>query len=609
MTLGQAAPAWRASALELLDTVVQRAPQSVAVQADDATLTYAELAHRADRLARRLRRLGVGRGDLVGQCLPRSASLVVGALATLRAGAAYVAIDPAYPDERIRWMLDDARVAAVVTDTASADRVLAGGRLVTVLERGGRLPADADEDGEADLSVPPGASELAYVVYTSGSTGHPKGVMVEHGSLANLIAWHHTAFDITAADHCTQIASPGFDAAVWELWPTLTAGATLHVVPEELRRDPLGLRDWMIDAAITVSFVPTAVAEALIALPWPQTAPLRRLLTGGDALTRRPSPGRPFTLINNYGPSETTVVATSGTVSAEGEAEGTPAIGRPIAGIRAEVVDDRLEPVTPGATGELMIGGVALARGYLHRDDLTAERFITNARGRWYRTGDLVRERADGQLDFLGRADDQLSLRGFRVEPAEIVGALSQHPAVASSAVMAVPTSDGGRRLVAYLVAAGDRHPSDDDLAAFLGARLPEYMVPAGYAWLAQLPLTAHGKLDRERLQALAPPAASPATGAGAGAAHPGDTGARQPQTAVEKAISAVLSELLDVESVGLDENFFLLGGHSMLGAQLIVRLEDLFGAEISLRFLFDHPTLVQIADEVNRQTAGQAVS
>ncbi len=584
----------QSTALELFDNATRSARVSVAVRDENDTLTYGDVSERAERLARHLRELGVNAGDLVGQCLERSASLVVGALAAFRLGAAYVAIDPAYPDERIRWMLDDADVAAVVTDGPNADRPL-GSRVTVVLGSGGRLPPDATVSDGEPLPAPPQSSDLAYVVYTSGSTGHPKGVMVQHGSLANLIAWHNAAFSLTSADRCTQLASPGFDAAVWELWPTLACGAALHIVPEPLRRDPLGLRDWLVAEGITVSFVPTAIAETLLAVPWPPEAALRFLLTGGDALTRRPRADLGFEVINNYGPSETTVVATSGAVAPEGN--GPPPIGRGIAGVRIEIVDDDLAPVVPGEVGELLVGGVAVARGYLHRDDLTAARFLESEGDRWYRTGDRVRRRPDGQLDFLGRGDDQLSLRGFRVEPAEIVAALSSHPAIEACAVLGVGGSGADRELVAYVVAGVGERPADVDLNAFVGGRLPDYMVPARYVWLSELPLTPHGKLDRAALEVRA--TVEPLS------LGPSEVSVRLPQTEIEQTIASVVAELLSVERIGLDQNFFLLGGHSMLGAQLIVRLEDLFGAEISLRYLFDHPTLNEIAEEVQRQTSG----
>jgi amino acid adenylation domain-containing protein len=568
-------------------------PADVAVSGPDGTLTYAELAVRSEHVAERLRQAGVKPGDLVGLCVDRSASLVVGALAIFKAGGAYVAIDPKYPDDRIRWMLDDSGAVAVVCDVAAADRLGHGGdRPSVALENAGRLRPGPVPDGGPSRRHHPLPTDLAYVVYTSGSTGRPKGVMVEHASLDNLVAWHRAAFSLTAEDRCTQIASPGFDAAVWEIWPCLAAGASLHIVPEDLRLYPLGLRHWLVEQAITVTFLPTAVAEGLIGLEWPTDCSLRFLLTGGDALTRRPALGLGFTVVNNYGLSETTVVATSGVVAPG--VEGTPSIGFPIAGVVAEVVDEDLRAVEPGTAGELVIGGVAVGRGYLNRDDLTSERFVDGVVGRRYRTGDRVRRRPDGAFDFLGRLDDQLSIRGIRVEPGEVSAALNSHHAVSASAVVGIDSAAGERQLVAYVVSGDTTQPQDNELDGFLGGFLPENMVPSKYVWLDELPLTAHGKIDRDALPA-------PLGSGGTLDQAPTD---QRPRTATEEAIAPVLAELLDVAAIGVDQNFFLLGGHSMLGAQLIVRLEYLFDVEISLRYLFDHPTLAEIAAEVASQTA-----
>jgi acyl-coenzyme A synthetase/AMP-(fatty) acid ligase/acyl carrier protein len=417
--------------------------------------------------------------------------------------------------------------------------------------------------------------------------------MVEHASLINLVQWHRDAFALDGSDRCTQIASPGFDAAVWEIWPSLASGASIHVVPESLRADPVGLRDWLVREGITVTFLPTAVAEGVIGLPWPDSGALRHLLTGGDALTRRPPPGLGFTVVNNYGPSETAVVATSGPVAPGGE--GLPSIGSPIAGVTVEVVDEHLAAVEPGVEGELMVGGAAVARGYLNRPELTAERFLGDGPARRYRTGDRVRLRADGSLEFLGRLDDQLSIRGFRVEPGEVAAALNSHPAIAASVTVGVGSSGVDRRLVAYVVGAGDERPHDDELSEFLGGFLPEYMVPSRYVWLSALPLTQHGKIDREAL----PSPAETVNDAPAGS---------RPGTPIGTAIESVVAELLELEEIGSNQNFFLLGGHSMFGAQLIVRLEELFGVEITLRYLFDHPTVDEITAEVERQMAGDQV-
>ncbi len=584
----------RAAVFARINQQVATSPTNLAVDGPDAALSYGELSVRADHLARRLRHLGVKPGDLVGECLERSASLVVAALAIVRAGGAYVAIDPMYPAERVQWMLDDSEATAVVTDASTGARLgLHGDRPAVVVADGGKLSDGSDPDADRPLPTPPRPTDLAYVVYTSGSTGRPKGVLVEHAGLANLVEWHRAAFALHVGDRCTQISSPGFDAVVWEIWPSLAAGASIHIVPESVRTDPLGLRDWLVTQGITITFVPTAVADGIIGLSWPYDCALRYLLTGGDALTRRPSPDLGFTVVNNYGLSETTVVATSGAVAPDGE--GPPSIGRPIRGVVAEVVDERLQRVNPGGDGELVLGGVALARGYLNRPELTAERFLDGPRGRRYRTGDRVRVRADGEIEFLGRLDDQLSIRGFRVEPGEVAAALNSHPAIDASVVVGIGRSSPDRRLVAYVVATDGDRPHSDELVRFIGGSLPDYMVPSSFVWLDQLPLTEHGKVDRGALPA-------PADMAGGGPAG------RRPATPIESATASVVGELLDIEEIGMNQNFFLLGGHSMLGAQLIVRLEEMFGVEISLRYLFDHPTLAEIAAEVERQLAADQI-
>lgn len=580
--------------LSNIDDAVARTPQNVAVRTSDGDLTYSELSTRAERLAHHLGQLGVRPGDLVGQCVDRSASLIVAALGILRAGAAYVAIDPAYPDERVRWMLDDsAAAAAVVADAGTPVRPRGlGDRPTVALAAGGELPHDRLPAADAPAPAPPLPTDAAYVVYTSGSTGQPKGVVIEHASLMNLVAWHRATFALAAHDRCTQIASPGFDAAVWEIWPALTSGATIHVVPEELRRDPIGLRDWLVAEGITVTFLPTAVAEGIIGLSWPETETLRYLLTGGDALTRRPPAGLPFSVVNNYGVSEAAVVATSGVVPPTGV--GLPTIGRPISGVTTEVVDEHLEPVGPGMAGELVIGGPAVGRGYLNQPALTRERFLDEPRGRRYRTGDHVRLRPDGELEFLGRRDDQLSIRGFRVEAGEVVAALSSHPQIETAVVLGAGSSGADRQLVAYVVPAAAERPDGAGLDTYLARFLPDHMLPSRYVWLDALPLTQHGKVDRDALPDPVDVTAAGSTG-------------RPPATPVEAKLATIVAELLEIDGIGMEQNFFLLGGHSLLGAQLIIRLEDQFGVEISLRYLFDHPTPAELAAEVEQQLAHHA--
>ncbi|MEA2124471.1 MAG: hypothetical protein QOI80_1253 [Solirubrobacteraceae bacterium] len=557
--------------------------------------TLGALAGAAAGLATTLREAGAQPGDRVLLRLGNDARFLPALAAAWSAGAVPVVMHPAAPLAEVERVIAGFGVRAAVSaradsgsladaDSGAATRATLGVPAIVVPD-----PEVGSAGGELAIAeVEP--EDDALVLLTSGSTGEPKGVLVEHAGLANLVDWHIESFGLGAEDRCTQIASPGFDASVWEIWPCLATGASIHVVPEELRGDPMGLRDWLIGERITVSFLPTAVAEGLIGLAWPADCALRYLLTGGDALTSRPAAGLPFTVVNNYGLSETAVVATSGPVAPEGS--GAPTIGRPIRGIAAEVVDADLEPVPPGHDGELVVGGVAVGPGYLNRPDLTAERFLVDERGRRYRTGDRVRRREHGEIEFLGRLDDQLSIRGFRVEPGEVAAALNGHPGIEASVAVGSGAS-AARRLVAYVVAAGAEPPDEAELDAFLGGVLPEHMIPSGYVWLDALPVTANGKIDRAAL----PDPAAPAIEAPLADGAVGD---------IETRIVGIMAELLEVaeEEIGRDQNFFLLGGHSMLGAQLIVRLERYFGAELSLRYLFDHPTPRLIAGEVERQMA-----
>lgn len=558
---------------------VAERPEALAVSAPDATLTYAQLWRRALGLAQRLRSAGLRPGGPVVLCLPRSADLVVGALAILVAGGFYVALDPSQPRERLQFVVTDSRARLAVAGAGlAAECVL--------------TPCAADDALSVSASAPEQAAghDLAYIVYTSGSTGEPKGVLVEHASVLNLVDWHQNTFALTAADRTTQLASPGFDASIWEIWPCLTAGASLHVPAEDLKTDPGALRDWLVAERITASFLPTPLAEAVIGLDWPAAA-LRFLLTGGDVLHRRPPPGLPFTLVNNYGVAEATVVSTSAAVApATGDSAQVdlPSMGAAIAGVQLTVVDEADQPVSTGTAGELVIGGVSVARGYLDRPELDRARFAeTPSGGRAYRTGDLVRAGTDGELEYLGRIDDQVQLRGFRIELGEIETVLDQHPAVRASAVV-LSGNGGAQFLSAYVVGVGENDPTPAELRAHLAAHLPEHMLPRDFAVLPQLPTTVNGKLDRAALRQRETPHPERAPGTVAG-------------NDVERAIAAIVAERLALPQVGVDENFFLLGGHSMLGAQLIIRISEQFGVEMSLRALFEHPTVAEIAGEVER--------
>jgi amino acid adenylation domain-containing protein len=575
------------------------APQAAAVSGD-RILSYADLNARADRLASHLIRLGVRAETRVGICLERSLDLVVAALGVLKAGGAYIPLDPGSPDDRLHFMVRDAlgsaEMAVLLTRNEWAGRFTAAG-----LDALHIVDLDGEEwlrESPRSLKIEPAAGNLAYVIYTSGSTGRPKGVEVSRGALASLVSWHVRAFGVGPDDRATLLAGVGFDAAAWELFPYLSSGASVHVVPEEVRAAPAALQDWLAANRITIAFLPTVLAEELAGLEPPGDTPLRYLLTGGDRLLVRPRAGLPFVLINNYGPTENTVVTTSGRVEPDGKAGRAPSLGRPIDGVEVFVLDRHLRPEPPGAAGELCIGGGSLARGYLGRPDLTAERFVPHALAaavgaRLYRTGDAARWNAAGEVEFLGRLDRQVKIRGVRIEPGEIEAALLALPGVRQAAVEA-----RGGRLVGWVVLhrtdPTDRSDAKAALSSRLRETLPDSMVPSAWVLLPALPLTPNGKVDRKALPA-------PET------AVAGDFVA--PRTPTEEVLAGIWSEILGQAPVGIHDSFFELGGHSLLAARVVSRLRDVFGVELPLRALFERPTVEGLAAAVEeaRGSAGVA--
>jgi amino acid adenylation domain-containing protein len=457
-----------------------------------------------------------------------------------------------------------------------------------------------------DCGVTP--DHLAYVIYTSGSTGDPKGVEIQHAGVSNLIAWHQLTYQVTPHDRATLIASPAFDASGWELWPYLSSGASLHVPDEATRLAPDSLLNWLQRHRITLCFLPTPLAEALLEQSMPSQLALRVLLTGGDALHPVPHP-LPFTLVNHYGPTEYSVVTTWAPVISG--AAGAPAIGRPIANTELYVLDAARQPVPIGVPGELYIGGVGIARGYLNRPELTAERFITPPPGlsrssRLYRTGDLVRYLPDGQLEFLGRLDIQVKLRGFRIELGEIEAVVRRHDSVRDSVVVVHEATPGDKRLVAYVVwhsegvgsAGGDELEADGHrirgLREFLREQVPEYMTPSTFMSLDALPLTANGKVDR---RALPIPEALFDTL---------QTDFVAPQTPVEQALAAIWTDIMGLEQVGIHDDFFALGGHSILATRAIAQVRERFKVELPLHTLFEEPTIAHIATVIEQAQTQQ---
>ncbi len=581
---------------ELVETQVERTPDALAVAFGEQKLSYRELNARANQLAHRLQQAGVGPEKVVGLCLERSADLVIGVLGILKAGGAYVPLDPAYPAERLAFMLEDAQVSVVVTHETlrpklpptSAEVICLGVDDPSRITHHASL-ADAPSGNPRSAATP---KNLAYVIYTSGSTGVPKGVEVQHGGLVNLVAWHQRTYQVTAADRATQMASPAFDAAAWEIWPYLAGGASLHIPDDETRLSQEHLLEWLRAHQITLCFLPTPLAEAVLDRPWPEGLALRALLTGGDRLKRRPKPEFPCALVNHYGPTESTVVATCAPVAPGTDSEPMPPIGRPIANTQVYVLDRHGQPVPIGVPGELHIGGVGLARGYRRRPELTAEKFVPNPfsaepGARLYKTGDLVRCLPDGNIEFLGRLDHQVKIRGFRIEPGEIESAMAGHPLVREAVVIAHPDPAGETRLIAYVAPAPGQQVMPAELREFLQRKLPDYMVPAAFVLLESLPVTPNGKIDR---QALPAPDMQPAA----------DRSASAPRTPTEEVLAGIWCEVLHLTQVDVHKNFFALGGHSLLATQVISRVRGLFQAELPVRALFEAPTIAGLAEKID---------
>lgn len=577
---------------ELVARRAAEVPEALAVTAGSEILSYGELDNRADRLALYLRTLGVGRDIVVGLCLPRCLDMLVGALGVLKAGGAYMPMDPAWPPDRRAFVLEDAQSPVLITHESLARQIPRGRQVIVDLG----APEITSQSGSLPV-VKIRPEDLAYVIYTSGSTGQPNGVEIPHGGLVNLVSWHQQAFSVTSADRASHLAGLSFDAAVWELWPYLAAGASVHLVDEYTRTSAELLRDWLVARKITISFVPTPLAEELLRAKWPPNTALRIMLTGGDTLRHYPPAGLPFVLVNNYGPAECTVVATSGAVPPDRNDGTLPSIGRPIVNNHIHLLDGQLRPVPPGTVGEIYLAGAGLARGYRNRRDLTARKFISDPfsakpDSRLYKTGDLGRLLPDGQITFLGRVDEQIKIRGFRIEPNEIVCALNQHPVVRESLVLACEDSSGDRRLVAYLVLEPDSGATPKSLRDYLRSGLPEYMLPSVFVRLEAFPLTPNGKVDRAAL-----PTPDPAN-----ILH--DELSADSPTPTQQRVFEILTALLGHEKIGLQDDFFLLGGHSLLGAQLIARLREAFRVELALRTVFDAPTVVALAEEIERLAA-----
>jgi amino acid adenylation domain-containing protein len=557
---------------------VRARPDALALIDGSHALTYRELNDRANRLADLLRDRGAGSEARIGIVLDRGHEMITAILAVLKAGAAYVPINTAYPAERQRTMAAEAEVSISVTqdviDLVAAEQSTAAG---------------------ADTPVEPTDSRaLAYVLFTSGSTGRPKGVMVEQRSVVRLV--RETDYVSLGPDErIAQVADPSFDAFTFEVWAALLNGGTLCIIPTATVLSPGELKRALVRHRITTMILATALfAEVMADRPDTFTG-LRNLLVGGDVLNvahaRRlveDPHHRPARLLNVYGPTETTSFATYAVVETVAADTASIPIGRPIANTSCYVLDANREPVRAGEVGELYIGGPGVARGYAGQPDQTREQFSpdpfdTRGDGRMYRTGDLVRSGPDGALEFLGRVDDQVKIRGYRVEPGEVEAALSSHSRIRQVAVVAERT-DGGRRLVAHIVPASPGLTADE-LRQFLAGRLPEWMIPAVFVLADRLALTANGKIDKTRL----PEAPRNLV----------ETTAVAPRTALEEELAAITAEMLGVGSVGVTDDFFALGGHSLLAMRLLSRVNDRFATYVELGAFLYEPTIERLAAEV----------
>jgi amino acid adenylation domain-containing protein len=578
---------------QLFEEQVERTPEAVAVIFEDQQLTYRELNNRANQLAHYLQTLGVGPELLVGICMERSLEMVVGLLGILKAGGAYVPLDPTYPKDRLAFMLDDTNVSVILTDTVSLSSLPRASARAICLDRDWEQIAREPRNNPTNQNT---ADSLAYVIYTSGSTGTPKGVAVAQRAV-NRLVMNTDYVQITPSEVMAQASKVSFDAATFEIWGALLNGARLVLINEGTLLSSPSLLTTISRHRITTLFLTTALFNQMVQQIPTALGKLRYLLFGGEAVDPQRVKellhnGPPRHLLHVYGPTETTTFASWYRVQDVAADSTTVPIGRPIANTQLYILDGDLQPVPIGVAGELYIGGVGLAHGYLNRPELTAGKFIPNPfsteRGtRLYSTGDRTRCLPDGNIEFLGRFDDQVKIRGYRIELSEIETVLGQHPSVRQVVVLAREDSPEDKRLVAYVAVASSSSPSTSELRTFLQRKLPEYMVPSAFILLESLPLTVTGKLDRKGLPA--PDQSRP---------EPEHT-YTAPRTPVEELLANIWAEVLKLDKVGIHDNFFDLGGHSLLAARLISRIRDAFRIELPLRNLFEAPTVAGLVAQI----------
>ncbi len=599
---------------QVFEAQSQRTPNSVAVEYENVTLTYAELDRRANQLARYLRNRGAEVEGRVAVCLKRSFELPVALLAVLKAGAACVPLDPNYPEERLELMLRDAAPAVLLADESSLKKFSSAKFASSSLEIVG-LPqewAQVSQEDDKRIACEVRPADVAYLIYTSGSTGTPKGVLLTHGGLVNHGAAAVKLFGHVPADRVLQFSSISFDIAIEEMFPTWMAGAAVVFRPEDLSLQVGEFLRWVRQHGITVLDLPTAywheMVHELSELKEPVPQGLRLVIVGGEKASAkafsawRKAVGNRVRWINTYGPTEASVIATAYEPPSSQDVPmlTTLPIGRPVANTKVYLLDEQLNPVPVGVPGELHIGGVGVARGYLNRPENTAEKFISDPfsddpAARLYKTGDMAQFLPSGEIEFVGRRDFQVKIRGFRVEPGEIEAVLERHPAVRDVAVVAREWSEGDKRLVAYFVPQAGQQPDPSELRSFLQGKLPAYMVPASFVMLQAMPLTPNGKVDRK---ALPDPSASDSELFHSESATDG----AQPKDALELQLTGIWESVLGIRPIGREQNFFDLGGHSILAVRLMHRIEQALQRKIPITTLLQAPTIAGLAELMRRE-------
>ena len=588
---------------ELFEQQVARDPDAVALIGGEKNLTYGELNRRSNQVAHYLRRRGVGPDVLVGVCLRRSPEMVVALLGVWKSGGAYVPLDSSYPEDRLEFMVSDAAVQVLLTEESCRRLFNSMDEKTVCLDSD--WPAIALEaDGNLDCDAKP--ANLAYVMYTSGSTGKPKGAMILHRGLVNYLCWAIKEYGLQAHGSVPVHSSISFDLTVTSLYPALMSGGQVELLAEDVGAQNLLAALRRTNDRDLVKITPAHLEALGLQLSSEEVKGMTRtfVIGGENLLAESLRLWREFApdtrLINEYGPTETVVGCCIYEVNAEDPLNGSVPIGRPIANTQLYILNESLEPVLPGVMGELYIAGAGVARGYLNRPELTRERFLpdpfsADSEARMYKSGDLARYREDGLIEYLGRADNQVKVRGYRIELGEIESVLASCPAVQSCVVLAREDMPGDKQLIGYLVPRSGASPTIEELQVFLRDRLPDYMVPAKFVYLDSFPLTHNGKVDRKALPVPSHEEKQP------------DLDEARPRNAVEEKLAGIWMELFKVKSIGIHDDFFDLGGHSLLGIKLMSRIREGFGVDLPVLTLFENPTIAGLADGLS--TSGITVA